>query len=500
MAQPVAADRRRLSSLLAASGARLWPVLATAVLATAAGVVAATLGPPAALALALALPAAVGVLLDARAGLLLATAIIALLPYAVLPVRLGPVTPSLLTLAALATLGVWGLRLLLRPEERLRQTPLDLPGLLLLAASLFAFVIGMDRGYTAQTAHDFAKMIAGMLLALVAINTLRAGGAALLVGTVVAAATAAAGLGLALYAAGAAVTESLLLRLQPLGYPTVRVVRWIEDDPTKAMRLTSTSVDPNSFGGLLMVALVLAAAQALARRRLVPRWLTLPALPVLGLALLLTQSRGAWVGAAAGLIWLAVVRYRRLLPLLAAGAVLVLVTGAGREFVLRLVQGLRLEDPATRLRLTEYANALAIIREFPLFGVGFGQAPSIDLQTGVSSIYLTIASRMGLLGLAAFGWAVGAVLLATWRAARARWATAEGELLVTLLAALGSALAAGVLDHYFFNIEFSHMVALFWLLAGAALGVAAGPVGRDEAAPRASALEERTAAAAAGRG
>jgi O-antigen ligase len=94
------------------------------------------------------------------------------------------------------------------------------------------------------------------------------------------------------------------------------------------------------------------------------------------------------------------------------------------------------------------------------------------LQTGVSSIYLTIASRMGLVGLACFLWAVGAVLLTAWRAARAHWATAEGELLVTALAGLLAALAAGLLDHYFFNIEFSHMATLFWLLAGAALGVA----------------------------
>ena len=494
-------EERTVMGQLAAGWARLWPALALVGLALAAGVIAAGLGPVAAIGLALVLPPVVWLLVDARAGLLLAVAIIALLPYAVLPVRLGPVTPALLTLTALATLGVWGLRLLLHREERLRVTPLDLPGLLLLAASLFAFVIGMNGGYTPQTAHDYAKMIAGMLLALVAINTLRAVGAALLVGTLVATATAAAGLGLALYAAGAARAESVLVRLQVLGYPTDRVVRWIEDDPTKAMRLTSTGVDPNSFGGLLMLALVLAAAQAVARRRLVPRWLTLPALPVLGLALLLTYSRGAWVGAAAGLLWLAVVRYRRLLPPLALATLAVLGAGIGSGFVERLLEGLRLEDPATRLRLAEYSNALAIIREYPLFGVGFGQAPSIELQTGVSSIYLTIASRMGLLGLAAFGWAVGAVLLAVWRAARARWATAEGELLVALLAGLVSALAVGVLDHYFFNIAFSHMVTLFWLLAGTALGVATAPAEQRETAPARHALEERAGMRpAAGRG
>jgi hypothetical protein len=456
---------------VAAAWGRGWPVLAALAVAAGAGLAAAGLGPAPALGLAVTLPLAAWLLVDPRAGLLLTVGLIAVLPYAVLPVRLV-VTPTLVTLAALATLAVWGVRLLLHRDERLRPTPLDRPGLLLLAASLFAFVTGMDRGYTTQTAHDYAKLIVGLLLALVAINTLRAGGAAALVGMLIASAAVAAGLGLALYAAGRAATEEALARLQVIGYPAERIVRWIEDDPTKPMRLTSTGVDPNSFGGLLMLALVLAVAQAVARRPLAPRWLTLPALALLAPALLLTYSRGAWVGAAAGLGWLALVRYRRLAPLLALGAAAALAAGAGGGFVGRLVEGLLLQDPATRLRLAEYQNALAIIRAYPLFGVGFGQAPSIDLQTGVSSIYLLIASRMGLLGLAAFLWAAGAALLAIWRGARARWATAEGELLTALLAALLSALAVGVLDHYFFNIAFSHMATLFWLLAGAALGVA----------------------------
>jgi hypothetical protein len=456
---------------VAAGWNRGWPALAALAAAVAAGLAAAGLGLAPAVGLALTLPLAAWLLVDPRAGLVLTVGLIALLPYATLPVKLV-VTPALVTLASLATLGVWGLRLLLHREERLRQTPLDLPGLLLLAASLFAFVTGMDRGYTTQTAHDYAKLVVGLLLALVAINTVRAGGAAVLVGALIAAAAAAATVGLALYAAGRAPTEAVLSRLQPLGYPTERIVRWIEDDPTKPMRLTSTGVDPNSFGGLLMLALVLAVAQAVANRPLVPRWLTLPALPPLGLALLLTYSRGAWVGAAVGVAWLALVRYRRLVAPLALGGLAALAVGVGGGFVARLVEGLTLQDPATRLRLAEYQNALAIIREYPLFGVGFGRAPSIDLQAGVSSIYLAIASRMGLLGLAAFLWAVGAALLAIWRGTRARWATAEGELLTALLAALVSALAVGVLDHYFFNIEFSHMATLFWLLIGAGLGMA----------------------------
>jgi O-antigen ligase len=227
---------------------------------------------------------------------------------------------------------------------------------------------------------------------------------------------------------------------------------------------------------------VLAIGLAVAPRRLVPRWLTLPALPVLMLALLLTYSRGAWVGLAAGVAWLALVRYRWLAPVLLAAGLAAAAAGLGAGFADRLVEGFLLQDPATRLRLAEYQNALAIIQAYPVFGVGFGQAPSIDLQTGVSSIYLAVASRMGLVGLSVLLWAVGAVLVTGWRGARRCWATAEGDLLVAMLAALVSALVVGLLDHYFFNIEFSHMAALFWVLAGAIVSVATAPVSAQVAA------------------
>ncbi len=51
------------------------------------------------------------------------------------------------------------------------------------------------------------------------------------------------------------------------------------------------------------------------------------------------------------------------------------------------------------MRLNEFRNAIEIISRYPLFGIGFAQAPDIDLGAGVSSIYLALAERIGLLGL-----------------------------------------------------------------------------------------------------
>ncbi|CCF84496.1 putative O-antigen polymerase (fragment, part 2) [Nitrolancea hollandica Lb] len=263
-----------------------------------------------------------------------------------------------------------------------------------------------------------------------------------------------------------------LSRLVPFGYPSSRIVRYIEDDPAKPMRLVSTSVDPNSFGGLLAVIFVLAGSQVIARHRVIPRWVTVPAVMLSGAAMLFTQSRGSWVGAAAGLALVALLRYRRLLIPMALGAAAIPVLGIGAHFIDRFAQAVRLEDPATKLRLSEYQNAFEIIRQHPLFGVGFGQAPSVELQTGVSSIYLTIGEQTGLLGAALFVLAVGSILLTGFRYWRGRRDSPEGDLSLTLLAALGSALTIGLVDHYFFNITFPHMAALFWILSGLVLALA----------------------------
>src|SRR5688500_3814332 len=101
------------------------------------------------------------------------------------------------------------------------------------------------------------------------------------------------------------------------------------------------------------------------------------------------------------------------------------------------------------MRLAEYRNALAIIRRYPVFGVGFGAGPELGLTTGVSSIYLAMAERIGLLGLGSF-----LVLMATFfgrSLAALRTLDAEAQSwLVGVQSGLVAALAVGLLDHYYF--------------------------------------------------
>jgi O-antigen ligase len=217
-----------------------------------------------------------------------------------------------------------------------------------------------------------------------------------------------------------------------------------------------------------------------------------------GAALYLTQSRTAFFAAVAAAGLVSVLRYRKVAVAMVVAGGGVLALGLGGSYVARIVAGLQLQDQAQIMRLNEFQNAATIIARYPVFGVGFGQAGELDLTTGVSSVYLTVAERTGLVGLTAFVVVMIAffVLLAPWLRARPLPPTVA---VAILDAAVLGALVVGVADHYFFNIEQTHLAALLWFCL--ALGMAARRLLLDEvraAVPETAAPEPVASATGAG--
>jgi polysaccharide biosynthesis protein PslJ len=431
------------------------------------GALAVSVGPIIPIALLIAVGVGIAILLDARVGLAAALAVVCLLPYATLPVKVG-LTFTLLEAATLLTIAVWALRLGYDRSEVILTSPLFVPLGFFVIETVVAFLLGAGRNTTTQTAHDYLKLLLGVGMIVLVVNLLRdARDVARFTTVIVAGGALASALAIILQRLSVGATTRILLRLSVVGYPTDRIVRYIEDNPALARRATGTGVDPNAFGGFLMLVLVLAVGQAVAARPVVPRRLAVVTVPLAGLALLFTESRAAWLGAAAGIALLALVRYRRLIVPLAVLGVAAAAFGAGSGYLSRLSGGLHGQDAATQLRFREFSNAFALIKQYPIFGVGFGDAPSINLQTGVSSAYLTVAERTGLIGLALYLFVLGLMLTRLMRGAlRASADDPFGELTLAVGAALIAACLAATLDHYFFNLGFPHMAAIFWSLAG----------------------------------
>ena len=402
-------------------------------------------------------------------------AVIALLPFGVVPLRLGA-APTLLDVATLAVYLLWLARLA-AGRAGARFTGAGGALLALAGVMVAAQVLSGDGLRSDETGRLVAKLLAAHLLFIPLLNLVPSPREARrLAAWLVAAAAVEAAIGLALYAVPRSLAYRALVSLAPLGYPTGDTVLRYRPD-TEILRATGTSVDPNMLGALLMVAGAIAVPQVMAARPAIPRAAALLALAPIGLCLLLTESRSSWLGLAAGVLLVGALRYRRLWLAFGLVAALAVALPQADRFAGHLTSGLRARDRASMMRLGELQNAARIISAHPWFGVGWGRGEqSIELAftLGVSNVHLTLAERSGLPALAVYLAALLALVRRVWPAVRARLRDPlDDGLLLGLAAALAATGVAGMLDHHF--VRFPHLVSLLWLVAALAVAVASQP-------------------------
>ena len=220
-----------------------------------------------------------------------------------------------------------------------------------------------------------------------------------------------------------------------------------------------------TLAGVLTVALLAILPQLLLRAPERRGWI-LPAWAVSALGLVLTLTRGAWLGFLAGAtaLWLLL---RRLSVLVAIVGVLLLT------LLLFLPSGplggrLRnLEDPTTmRERLYMWQSGLAIVRDHWLTGVGPGQVKAVypryarpeavrKTTSHVHNTPLQIAAERGVLGLAAWLWLWLAFFVRGGRLLERLGPTQapERRLVAGSLAAVVGFLVAGLFEYNFGDSE-----------------------------------------------
>lgn len=444
------------------------------------GLVLAFGGPLAGAALLIAAAAAFIVLRDIEIGFWGVIVVICLLPFATIPIDLG-VIPTFLDVALGSVVGVWLLGLVTGQQKRIVTAPITLPLLLFILVTIFAFIFGLANGpLTPTLLRKFAELLLSLGFVIVVVDYCRTWARLERVTRILLLAGAAASaVAIFFWLLPDETTNQLLNVLARIGYPGGWVIRYIEEDPSRAERAIGTSVDPNVLGGLLLMLGALAGPQLVAKRPLFPRWLVVGIVGVIFVAIVLTFSRSAMLGLASGLGYVALLRYRRLLPYMLVTGVLFLFLPITQDYVLRFVEGFQGRDLATQMRFGEYRDALRLITEYPVFGVGFAGTPDIDLYLGVANVYLTIAQSMGVTGLLFFFAVIGTVF--AYAFLNRRWFKSHPDydaIWLGLHGALVGGLVAGIFDHYLFNLEFHHAVTIFWLLIG--LATAATRLGAEE--------------------
>jgi hypothetical protein len=209
-------------------------------------------------------------------------------------------------------------------------------------------------------------------------------------------------------------------RLNEWGYPYNSTIRFNGN----LLRSFSTFDQPFSFGFFVMTVLLVCIPIVLQDSRRPRNQIFIFFLPVLGLGLLTTVVRGAWLGFAVGLAYLGGHRYRILLLAIPIGLSALLFLPAD-------VSSSALSSASSQERATNWADNLHVITANP-FGAGIGttgatqekvqvlQNKSIDYYQPDNQYFL-VAYELGFVGL---WWFVAMILSAFGSARRASVARA----------------------------------------------------------------------------
>ena len=428
------------------------------------------LGPVMAFGFIFGLAVALYILTDLQGGLYATIGVIALLPFAQVPFEMSP-RPTLLDGAMGGFLIVYIFQWMTGQRRLFRSTPVTPVVLTFTGFMFFVYLMGLRYAMIdTRTLRTVFEMLMSLLLIPVLIDVMRDENMlrrAVLVLMVFGAAEAL--IGIVLWIMPDMAAEAILNRLGRLGYPVGGVIRYRETSVTLLNeRAIGTWIDPNGYGGFLLMIGALIAPQLFAEKPVTKRWIVVGMLGLVVMALFLTDSRGSMLSLAAAFTFIAALRYRRLLLIMILVGTISLFTPFTQRYIEKLEAGFTNQDVETQMRWGEYKDAMTLISRHPVIGVGFSGTPEIDIYLGVANTYLTIASHAGLLGLALYLLMMGSALVygfAHYGAIRA-W-PAISDVWLGLAAGVVGALSGGVFDHFYFKIDqFQATMTLVWVLLG----------------------------------
>jgi len=249
------------------------------------------------------------------------------------------------------------------------------------------------------------------------------------------------------------------------------------------VRIVGTFTNPTFFAEMIGLVLPVALALLIKRRAFKDRMLLLIYAIVQGTALILTYSRGAWLGFIASFCLLCVFYEKRLFIL---GLILAIIGFIFAPPVLleRLLSSFTLNDSSNSYRFFIWRGSLALLEANLFRGVGLGAESFVCtypeymiIQTPAPhahSTYLEMLIELGLFGFVALMWFLctsGYYMLRTILKQKGnsnfRW-TQIGAL-SGVMSAIGGHLLQGLVEHTWYNPK---VTIVFWSWMGIATGIA----------------------------
>ena len=198
-------------------------------------------------------------------GIALFVAVVATLPFGVIPVPLAGAQLTFVDAVLIATFIAVCARVVFSDTALILDAPAMAVVAFVLVAAM-AFVAGASKSpVSPELIRRTGKLIASLLFFLIARSLLTTPDRlARLTRWLMFAGALQGAIGIALAAVSPLTQLTVLTRLQVIGYPTADVLRYVpgpNNTYTTQLRAIGTSVDPNVFGGTLMLALALIVVQ-----------------------------------------------------------------------------------------------------------------------------------------------------------------------------------------------------------------------------------------------
>ena len=264
---------------------------------------------------------------------------------------------------------------------------------------------------------------------------------------------------------------------------------WVDAESAVAdvTRVYSFLGNPNLLAGYLIPGIMMSAVAVFAWPRWIPKGLALLAALINTLCLILTLSRGGWIGflIAGFVLMILVVQYwsiwfspfwkRWALPILLGGAAAVVVLGvisvdALRARVLSIFVGRA--DSSNNFRMNVWAGVIDMIRARPVLGIGPGndafnavyplfQRPRYTALSAYS-VFLEVLVEGGIFGILAFLWLLLLLFHQGWVQLQRLRETqdAQGYWLMGAIASIAGILGQGIADTVMYRPQIS---TLWWM-------------------------------------
>ena len=316
---------------------------------------------------------------------------------------------------------------------------------------------------------------------------------------------------MALGAVGAAVVLMALIGIgQALLAPNILGLDVVKGRSGEAARIGSIVQNPNALGSLIALILPLTLFGSIRLPTARMRWAMAAAALVMAMALLLTYSRGSWLGVVFATFAITVFLDRKVLlaAIGIAALAFLLVNVMPRNLLVAAAPGTAAPPPdfniietttgrvgkvstGRDLRTQLILNAIPILRDHPLLGVGpgryggaaadhfaspvhqeYGTDKLLRFQQTVDNFWLHLLIEAGILGAAAFVALIGVVVVGLLRSVRS---AAAGSRYVMTAGILVATVAGVIITGTTMGLEGNTVAFMFWFVVGIGSLYAAHP-------------------------